>query len=157
MWVNQDGKIKSENSTESSKPIMRWSLLKTQSTAIELKSQFSPDAEVINDGDKVYLYCHSMGGGYFGDLNHPPWNGALVRYKQGEERLGAFGFSYTKDGGWPTSVQYDENAMSVSQMLDLYQSDNFVTYVMAGTLAAVQKVTGDLGWQYGAQFTVRFV
>lgn len=69
LWVNHAGELRPETSSEKGGSIMRWSFRKTLDMA-PWKSDYPHGT--IQDGDEVYLFCHSLMMGLFRDPEVPP-------------------------------------------------------------------------------------
>lgn len=69
LWVNHAGELRPETSSEKGGSIMRWSFRKTLDMA-PWKSGYPHGT--IQDGDEVYLFCHSLMMGLFRDPAVPP-------------------------------------------------------------------------------------
>ncbi|KAL5330988.1 hypothetical protein ACEPPN_000515 [Leptodophora sp. 'Broadleaf-Isolate-01'] len=180
LWVDQVGKIKPEWATGSK--IARWSLRRLEDTNTKLAPDmvrtasmlFSPlnsidpsivsppwdtkTDKVIKEGDQVVLFSHSVNIGYFRDPNFPPSDAspATVNRTVQDGTIRVWGYDRPANGGWDTSIRYDDGEMTDSDVFWLHTEGDYAGRRRIRGVANTQEILAtSLGYEV-AVFTVKF-
>jgi hypothetical protein len=103
---------------------MRWSLRKTY----EMRPwQPKYPHEIIQDGDEVYLFCHSMLMGMFRDPEmQPPKAASPVCYSSIKQEVRAFSPALPRDNKWHWSQIFDEGRDGGINDRELYKASDWL-------------------------------
>jgi hypothetical protein len=128
LWVNGDGYLRPETSSDPN-AIMRWSLRKS----FDIR-QWRPQYphEIINDGDEVYLFCHSMMLGLFREPERPPFVASPVCVSSSSPNdVRAFSPAPSQAGFWVWAHAFDEGRAQGDTATLAYNASRCATIAVA--------------------------